>query len=82
MEQLKELSLRLNRKNSLGNLEIDDRGARFIAYNLKNLTYLDICKQFNNLAHNYIEDSGATEIANGLKNLTYLNICKQLKNSA
>jgi hypothetical protein len=60
----------------LFDLGIGERGAYFIAQNLKNLTILDIRKQKSDSENNNIGDSGATAIANGLKYLTQLYINK------
>jgi hypothetical protein len=53
-----------------------DRGAQFVAHNLKNLTVFSICKQWSDSDNNHIEDEGAIAIAKGLKNLKRLYICK------
>jgi hypothetical protein len=56
------------------NLEVSDRGAQFIAENLKNLSVLHISKQWSDSDENCVGYKGAIAIANGLKNLTSLII--------
>jgi hypothetical protein len=61
----------------LFNLEEGNRGAQFVAQNLKSLTLLWIRKQSSDLDDNNIGALGAIAIAKDLKNLTKLWIRKQ-----
>jgi hypothetical protein len=48
MPSMKELKLIPKRSTHLLlNLEVGDRGAQFIAQNMKNLTMLNVCKQWD-----------------------------------
>jgi hypothetical protein len=48
MPSMKELKLIPKRSTQLLlNLEVGDRGAQFIAQNMKNLTMLNVCKQWD-----------------------------------
>jgi hypothetical protein len=64
---VKELSNSIMGTRSLFDLGVGDRGAQFIAENLKNLTYLYIGKQWNDSADNRTGDHSAATIAEGLK---------------
>ena len=67
VENLKELEIYGTKEESNQNPKIGLNGAKAIAENLKNLTYL-------NLSYHNITDDGAKAIAENLKNLTSLNL--------
>ena len=55
---------------------VGDRGAQFIAHNMKNLTRLNIGSKYCDAGNNGVKNSGASAIAQTLKNLTWLGIGK------
>jgi hypothetical protein len=63
------------------NLGVGNRGAQFIAQNVKNLKRLWISKQCSNSDDNSIGDLGAIAIANSLEKLILLNISRRWNDS-
>jgi hypothetical protein len=78
---VKDLRIDGKGKYSLFDLGINERGAQFVVQNFKNLTKLDISKQWSDSDNNNVGGAGAIVIANKLTNLIELDISKQWSHS-